>query len=148
MIESWWQACRIHRNDALVARRGPRLAFTAVFLVGLCAGLYFGLFSVLRAPPYIFVFIRTDHVEHILTFGSLTLLAMVLWRPWSSIAGLMVACAGLLELMQGFSPVHEPHLSDWAFSSLGVALAVLVMLAGRRVISAVPVKDRVRAKRA
>jgi VanZ family protein len=73
------------------------------------------------------------HIEHIMAYLGTALIVASAYasRRLHIVAGLM-AYAGILELLQNFSPGRTPAVEDFAFSSIGVLLGVaLFTLADR-----------------
>jgi hypothetical protein len=111
---------------SLAVTPATRLALKVAWVGIAGLGLWFGLFARLSLPIASFMGLRADHLEHIACFGGLGFLALCLYRPAALVALALVVAAGLLEIAQILSPVHESHFSDWLVSSLGL-LAGLVL---------------------
>jgi VanZ family protein len=81
--------------------------------------------------------IRTDlggHVEHVLAYAGTAFMVACSYGPkkWPNIAAGLITYAGVLELLQRFSPGRTPSISDFAFSATGVLVGLaLIAVAGR-----------------
>jgi len=72
------------------------------------------------------------HVEHFVAYAGSAGIAMIGYgqrsrSPWI-IFGCFGAYAGVLEVLQNFSPGRSPALGDFAASALGALAGTLVML--------------------
>lgn len=68
-----------------------------------------------------------DHIEHAVAYAGTALLMGIGYRGCRAvrIIILLVAYAGVLELLQHISPGRQPGLDDWAASSAGVLMGSL-----------------------
>ena len=66
------------------------------------------------------------HVEHAVAYAATTFLAAAAYGRWRVVAGLLVY-AGVLELLQHFSPGRTSSLVDYLFSAMGVMIGLAVL---------------------
>jgi hypothetical protein len=109
-------------QPSIILPRWLRLALTLLLIASLGLALWFGFFAVAELPRANMFYLRNDNAEHILAFADLAFLSLLLWRPAWLVVAVLIALAALLELAQTRSAIHEAHLSDFLFSSLGVVL--------------------------
>ena len=135
MIAGWPSESRLSRAVP-VPRPGPgsatRRAALALLALGIALIAWFGLLSSFPAIPVKALHGRGDLLEHVCAFAYMSLVSLVLWRPGRTVVGLLVASAGILELVQIASPLHQPSLVDWAASSSGVGLGAALFVLARR----------------
>jgi VanZ family protein len=76
------------------------------------------------------------HIEHILAYlGTAFVVAFAYGHTRRlHIVGGLIAYAGMLELLQNFSPGRTPAIEDFACSSLGVLLGVGLYAIADRVV--------------
>jgi len=68
-------------------------------------------------------------VEHAIAYaGTAFFVGMGYWsdRRWPALVGLLIALAGSMELLQHVSPGRHPGLPDFAASSLGAVIGLMV----------------------
>jgi VanZ family protein len=91
-----------------------------------CVGLI-AVLSLLPAQEMV----RTSlggHVEHATAYaGTAALLRLSYPTRWKQIAAALVIYAGLLELLQNFSPDRHPTVADWLSSSTGALTGIAVI---------------------
>lgn len=93
----------------------------AAFVTGVALIVWFGLLSAFPAPTVSQPF-RFDLVEHVLAFGWLSLIGVLLWTPAWLVVSVLVVTAGALELAQMAFPLHQASAVDWGASAAGVAV--------------------------
>lgn len=82
--------------------------------------------------------IRTSlggHIEHVIAYGGTALLigsGYPAWG-WKRIATLLGIYAGILELLQNFSPGRHPAVLDWLSSSAGALIGIAFIRVGQEV---------------
>lgn len=68
-----------------------------------------------------------DKVTHLMAFGYLTgafAVAYTPWATWPRTAGIMLAYAGLIEVVQAFIPNRSCSLYDLLVDAFGIGLAL------------------------
>jgi VanZ family protein len=74
------------------------------------------------------------HIEHAMAYAG-TALLLGLGYPawdWKRIAAALVVYAGILELLQNFSPGRHPAVLDWLSSSAGALIGITLIRVGMR----------------
>ena len=94
--------------------------------------------AVLSLLPGIYM-IRTDiggHVEHVLAYAGTAFIVAAAYGPkkWLNIAAGLVSYAAVLELLQRLSPGRTASVEDFAFSTSGVLLGVVLFAIAERII--------------
>jgi VanZ family protein len=94
--------------------------------------------AVLSLLPSAYI-IRTDlggHVEHVLAYAGTAFFVASAYGPkkWLNIATGLIGYAGVLELLQHFSPGRTPSIRDFAFSATGVLLGLALSAITDRII--------------
>ena len=66
----------------------------------------------------------SGHIEHAMAYAATILLLRLGYGRWGWLqpTAALVCYAGILELMQRFSPGRHPGVDDWIASSVGVVL--------------------------
>jgi VanZ family protein len=90
--------------------------------------LAIGVLSLLPADDIV----RTSlgaHVEHVLAYACTSLITALAYRDWPVIRILvsLVIYAALLEYLQRFSPGRVSSIVDFAFSSAGVVIGIVIL---------------------
>jgi VanZ family protein len=73
------------------------------------------------------------HIEHAMAYAGTAVLigwTYPTWE-WKPIATALVIYAGILELLQNFSPGRHPTILDWLSSSTGVLMVMNPVLRRR-----------------
>lgn len=68
-------------------------------------------------------------LEHAMAYAGTAFfvgLGYLVEERWATLAGLMMALAGMMELLQHFSPGRHPGFPDFAASSLGALIGLAV----------------------
>ena len=108
--------------------RYPRPFFDVLRLMAWCCVILLAVLSLLPAEEMV----RTSlggHVEHAVAYAGTAFLiglSYPTWK-WKRIASPMVIYAGILELLQNFSPGRHPAVLDWLSSSVGALIGITVI---------------------
>jgi len=74
------------------------------------------------------------HIEHAVAYAGTAMLLRLGYQAWGKqIAVGLVLYAGLLELLQNFSPGRHPGVSDWLASSAGALMGIAVIRVSHQV---------------
>jgi VanZ family protein len=77
----------------------------------------------------------SGHIEHAIAYAGtafLIRLSYPIWG-WKRVATALVTYAGVLELLQNFSPGRHPAVDDWLSSSTGVLIGIMFIRIGGKV---------------
>lgn len=77
------------------------------------------------------------HGEHVIAYAGTAAVVAFAYRGLGPlrVSAMLIAYAACLELLQHFAPGRTPNVSDFLYSSTGVALGIAVFLAGRSVLA-------------
>ena len=111
--------------------RQLRLALWGGLAAAGLAILYFGLISDTPLPDHRLIVGWNDFLLHAAAFASLALVAFALLSPMLRVACCVMLLGIGLELLQAFSPRHEPSLQDVLANGTGISAAAVAFLALR-----------------
>ena len=118
----------------------PQATKRVLFVLFSCGVLLTLAFGLVLQPPKVDIPnspIRHDYLLHVATFLVLTVIGAALWSPAGTLAAIMVAGGGTLELVQALCG-RDMSLGDWVASSAGVALGTLLFAVVARHVLPVP----------
>lgn len=85
------------------------------------------------------------HLEHMVAYAGTALFVGLSYLPQKSVwelLGSLAGLAGMLELLQHFSPGRHPGIGDFAASSTGASIGILfAILAARHVLKFLTLTD-------
>lgn len=67
------------------------------------------------------------HIEHAVAYAGTSFLVAAAYGRWGRVVAGLLVYAGVLEMLQHFSPGRTPSVIDYLFSAIGVVIGVAAL---------------------